>query len=244
MKQKHSIFSRISFACLIATLIFIVLIVVRFALEKYSVYGRAPAAGKIGPLIVAGFFVFSINSLWTGVVGASQRDTKKILPTISLSILSFILFIVTLIVVNQAAYVYHVQNGVVTNYGIFDIPTTRIDSTRSDYLYEQRFLKANTDKIPALIGTHFGFNYVIPGEPTEEYIRIMKITKYPEPGLQKRGRTVLSDTVYFSVKLNEQTYSGFRFDNDYELIPGKWEFELWYKGNKLLSRSFDVYNQR
>jgi hypothetical protein len=184
--------------------------------------------------------ISALISFLTGVIGAFQKNTKKIFPTISLSITGFILFLFLLILLEEAILQYNVKEGTITNYGVFDIPTVQINNKKTKSLFEKRSLVKNTDEIKASIGTRFGFNYVIDGEPNSKSIRIMKIINYPEPGIMKGGKIIDSDTSYFSVFMNSMKYTGYKFNYDYEIIPGVWEIEIWYNQNKLLSKKFDV----
>ena len=38
------------------------------------------------------------------------------------------------------------------------------------------------------------------------------------------------------------TFAGWTFDNQWELIPGEWVFQIYYEGEKLVEKSFTVYN--
>ncbi|MEJ2614662.1 MAG: DUF3859 domain-containing protein, partial [Ignavibacteriaceae bacterium] len=122
-------------------------------------------------------------------------------------------------------------------------PSTRIENGTENILYNQRVLKNNTNEIPAMIGTRFGFNYVIAGEPDGESVSLKKIIRYPKPGLIFNNKTVLADTFNIDVMLNKINYSGFIFEYNGELIPGIWTFEYFYKGRRILQKEFDVKNE-
>jgi hypothetical protein len=240
MPQKHSLYGKISFVALIVGLVIFIFKLADLSISKYSFYDRIPLLDTLsscmGVVLIASLGI----SFLAGLVSMFQKNTNKMLPTISLSVTIAYIFLILLMLVQQATYIYHIEEGIITNYGVFEIPSKKVDSTKTIRLYEERILKANTDEIPASIGTTFGFNYFIRGEPKGESIEIMKITKYPIPGLQRNNKFILSDTIYFSVTLNTLKYSGFSFNRDYELVPGKWEIQMWYKGNKLLFKIFNV----
>ena len=240
---KYSIWGKISFISLILWTFFIVLSIADQAVQNYSFYKEVPQLNTLSTFIVIMMILLGLVCFITGLISVFDKDTKKILPTISLSVIGFMLFLIVLFIIQEASLVYIVKKGVVTNYGIWEIPYKMNHDSSAISLYEQRYLKNNTEDIPASIGTRFGFNYVIDGEPGDEKIQVMKVTKYPEPGLQKKNKLVLADTSYFSVTMNKSRYSGFIFEHDYELLSGKWEFEIWYKEKKLLSKSFNVFYQ-
>ena len=39
---------------------------------------------------------------------------------------------------------------------------------------------------------------------------------------------------------NGPTYMACSFDNKWEAIPGRWNFQVWHKGKKLCEQSFTV----
>lgn len=103
-------------------------------------------------------------------------------------------------------------------------------------------LVAPTTRIEAKLGIHFGMRYRVVGRPSGVSVRLTSITHYPAPGLknplagsvQARGEHSLVATI---AQLN---YSGYVFERDWEVVPGKWTFELWEGDRKLASQAFDV----
>ena len=65
---------------------------------------------------------------------------------------------------------------------------------------------------------------------------------YPEPGMKGPGDQEATPKTFFSrdKKIGETAYAGYGFENDWEIVPGKWTFEVWYAGKKLAEESFTV----
>src|SRR5262245_22068926 len=99
-----------------------------------------------------------------------------------------------------------------------------------------------TTRIEAKIGVHFGLRYRVVGRPNNATVKLTSVTLYPAPGLknpkaashQPRGEHPLFATI------GQINYRGYVFEQDWELVPGKWTFELWDGERKLASQSFDV----
>lgn len=100
-----------------------------------------------------------------------------------------------------------------------------------------------TNAIPMQLGTEFGIEYQINTKPKGRPIDITTVIKFPAPGLiQPRGRTYLTSKETKRVKIGEPHLHGYGFDEDWELVPGEWVFEVWHKKAKLVSKTFTVYD--
>lgn len=190
---------------------------------------------------IGAFLLFAFASVVTAILSLVRKEGYKVLPTISLTTPSISLYFMMIVLVSEDHKQIIVESGSITNFGIFDIPSRKIDSIKVKDLYEYRYLKQNTDSIPATLGLRFGFNYAISGKPEFSYVDISKIIRYPEPGLKRNGKYIHSDSTTTSVQLDKLSYYGFNFEKEYELVAGKWEFEFSYKGTKLFSKVFYVY---
>lgn len=87
-----------------------------------------------------------------------------------------------------------------------------------------------TDQVPASLGQVFGIYYSVEGE---------------DPGTRIRVREVIRNSSSMeSEKTPTLTGAGnilaYEFDEEKELIPGEWQFELWYEDALLASQTFNV----
>jgi len=107
---------------------------------------------------------------------------------------------------------------------------------------EIKFLES-TEKIPAIIGTKFGFIYEIQGEPKRKNIKVKNITIFPAEGLidPKNNKKFAQSIFQNELKMNERHYRGYQFDEEWELVPGEWVFQIWYDDIKLVEKKFIVY---
>jgi len=92
-----------------------------------------------------------------------------------------------------------------------------------------------TETVPARIGVEFGLVYRIVGEPDGAEVTLEFRVNYPEDGLaDPESPTPLRETKYELAKpIGEPIYFGYGFENDWELVPGSWRFEIWHAGRKL-----------
>jgi hypothetical protein len=96
-----------------------------------------------------------------------------------------------------------------------------------------------TTNIPARLGTRFGFHYTIRGTPSNAPILLTMVGEHPPLTNPKTGRTQARDEYELQSWIG-QTYTSFLFEEQWELIPGEWKFEVWHEGKKLCNQSFTV----
>jgi hypothetical protein len=99
-----------------------------------------------------------------------------------------------------------------------------------------------TSRVPAAIGTRFGFRYRLLGVAANEDVELTKLTHFPPPGLvnPKTGRMQTSNTTVLHVKGDASPVTGFHFDEAWEAVPGEWRIELWHAGKKLAEQRYTV----
>lgn len=68
------------------------------------------------------------------------------------------------------------------------------------------------------------------------------MSHYPSPGLRNpaTGKTNIRGEYSEQKKLGTETLQGYGFEEDWELVPGTWTFEIWQDGRKLAEQSFTV----
>ena len=128
------------------------------------------------------------------------------------------------------------------------IYTSRIDKTvdapgavtgRKKMESDIRLVQATTN-IPARRGVEFGFRYRIVG--TGKTVHLKMITHVPPPGMRDpdTGNVTLTDRFYSDHTVGVPQFSAYTFDNDWEIVPGTWIFEIWLDDQKLASQSFEI----
>ena len=105
-------------------------------------------------------------------------------------------------------------------------------------------LVKSTQRIPLMKGAQMYLQYRIWSFPDQlAYVDLRRVLKHPEMTLPDGSTTTGSD---FMVKRKVSSnhvivYTGYGFDDDYELVEGDWTFEIWYKDEKLVEQTFTTY---
>lgn len=100
-------------------------------------------------------------------------------------------------------------------------------------------LLLSTTNVPARIGIRFGFRYEILGTPTNAPIILTMVGKHPPIKNVVTGKTETKDTYQLRSWIGK-TYTSNSLDDESELVPGPWTFEVWHQGRKLCEQSFLV----
>ncbi|MFC1488342.1 DUF3859 domain-containing protein [Thermodesulfobacteriota bacterium] len=147
--------------------------------------------------------------------------------------------------ISAAAEVYGIE---IFDYGIYtavvkkEIKDKNLVGGGFSKIKQIQFIERTT-KIPATQNLTFGFQYLIKGRPQGGKIKIRKTTIFPSAGLKnpKTGKTGYKNEVDLTAKIGEKVCEGYRFDEEWEMVPGNWTIQLWYKDRKLAEENFNVY---
>jgi hypothetical protein len=77
------------------------------------------------------------------------------------------------------------------------------------------------------------------GSPSNAPIVLTMVGEHPPYKNPKTGKTETRDE-YTLQSWIAQTYTSYSLDEEWDLISGKFKFEVWYKGKKLCEQSFMV----
>jgi len=116
------------------------------------------------------------------------------------------------------------------------------------------FLVESTTNIPLKMGTKFGYRYIVTGLEKEERHRIKGtkegvtmlgvVKKYEHPTMKMpSGRSTIGFYQTEPAYIEDGKYKGrtfYTFDYSYELVPGKWTFTLFFSGEELVSKAFQI----
>ena len=136
----------------------------------------------------------------------------------------------------------------ILDYGIYDEKVEEIlkdesvpCGTRGRVRYS---LIEETDRIPAKLGTSFGFRYNLYGVPEKTKLKLKRIFIFPKQGLTDiaKGKTHYNAQLDDELTVRENMEIGYKFEHQWELVPGKWSFQIWYEGKKIAEKSFTVYD--
>jgi len=99
-----------------------------------------------------------------------------------------------------------------------------------------------TDEIPALLGTRFGFHFFINGSPRNENVNLLFRVVSP-PLKSPDEKEISSQEVLLKSKIGAKGYADYAFDDTWELVPGKWVLQLLYEGKVMAEKSFTINEQ-
>jgi len=92
------------------------------------------------------------------------------------------------------------------------------------------------------IGASRHKHYVINSRPQGKPIRVTSVIKFPEAGLQRPGGRLYTESRdTHEVLIGRKALHGYGFDEEWEIVPGIWIFELWYRDARLIKKTFKVY---
>ena len=100
-----------------------------------------------------------------------------------------------------------------------------------------------TSRVPAKLGTTFGFWFLLSGIAEPRSVELTKLVKHPRMKNAKGRDEVQYTTTYTRPVTNGMVFAGaaYRLEQVEELKPGTWTFEIFYHDKKLVSQSFTVY---
>lgn len=99
-----------------------------------------------------------------------------------------------------------------------------------------------TREIPGIQGVNFGFMYRINTSPRGQKLNIRSVIRFPEPGLQNPTGHLYTESIEKrSITVGEHILHGFGFDEAWEILPGEWQFEIWYRDARIIRKTFYVY---
>jgi hypothetical protein len=105
-----------------------------------------------------------------------------------------------------------------------------------------RFVSDSTD-IEGKVGTQFGIEFRIDGAPAGEAVTLHLALTFPAQGIRNpnTGETLHSAKIAFpNMKIGALCLLGYGFDNAWEIVPGVWTEQIWYRDRMLAERSFTV----
>jgi Domain of unknown function (DUF3859) len=146
-----------------------------------------------------------------------------------------------------AAQKAHVDRIEVVSAGLFKSKIARkvaspgsATGTR-DVIASERLLRRTTE-IKARLGVEFGLRYRIVGTPKGATVPVKIVTIYPGEGLHnpKTDKMTQREELNVDRQIGRLPYESYRFDHDWEMVPGVWSFEFTYDGHKLAEQKFTV----
>jgi len=99
-----------------------------------------------------------------------------------------------------------------------------------------------TTTVQAESGIRFGFIYRVVGKPTGQTVQLRMVIIYPPEGVKspQSSTPLQSAERQIAVRIGAIEFSGYTFDDNWELVPGPWKMQLWLGDRKLAEKEFTV----
>lgn len=101
-----------------------------------------------------------------------------------------------------------------------------------------------TDLVEAKPGLAFGINFNLAAPPSVTAVTTVVKIQHPPITNPATGRTVTVDQDTRIDPIGAPTYSAFIFENDWEIVPGPWTFQVFANGKRILEKTFTVTDSR
>ncbi len=139
-----------------------------------------------------------------------------------------------------------IQGTEVVGFGIFEPGSSRRsmgfgrNHTAMDMVGAVKFTES-TSTVPGVLGKNFGFKYRINSTPRGGKMRVTTVITFPAGGLVRpNGKVYQQSRDISEITIGKTEFSGFGFDEHWEIVPGEWKFEIWHGRAKLVQKTFTV----
>lgn len=126
-----------------------------------------------------------------------------------------------------------IKSGIVTNTYVRSEPNAQTTTGILRFVSDIRVIE-ETVRIPLQKNIRFGMEYRFANLPVGE--RVLQTITHPV--MIKPDGSISTGSRREKVPGSSFSYI---LDHDYELVAGKWQFEYWYKGEKLCGQTFELY---
>jgi len=146
---------------------------------------------------------------------------------------------------SQPAKVEKIQT---LDYGIYEVlgPSRTVNAPetalgKATAVKDFKLLKA-TRTIRAKLGSSFGYRYAIIGEPKGKRVALKFVMIFPSKGLLNPHTQKVNNRGELTLKraIGKDHFDIYSFDEEWEMVPGNWTFEIWRENQKLSEQTFKV----
>jgi len=121
--------------------------------------------------------------------------------------------------------------------GLLDGP--RLWDGKTNGVIEAKLLKSTTD-IKAAIGISFGIRVKLTGEPKDAEVTCGFRWLHPRMIDIPSGLSSEVDQWESQPRIGHPRYTGYTFDSQWELVPGKWTIQVLFAKKVLAEKTFNV----
>jgi len=98
-----------------------------------------------------------------------------------------------------------------------------------------------TTKVPAQIGTSFGFRVAYHGRNAGALVHCTAKCLHPELTDPASGRSSEVEQFDASSVSGREEYVGYTLDKAWKLVPGEWKMQLWVGSKLIVEKTFTLY---
>lgn len=98
-----------------------------------------------------------------------------------------------------------------------------------------------TTRVPARIGTNFGFRFELNGQTGGRYIKYVRIIKTPRLTNPNNGKTTEVFEDIISAPAGRVLFAGYMFEYEWELVPGEYTIQVLHDNKVLVEKTFHIY---
>lgn len=142
-------------------------------------------------------------------------------------------------------------SGKILDYGIvqskaelkYEIPGS---GGENGIIVDKPEIAQTTTKIPMKKGTKFGYQWQMTGFLTDQPVEITYRYKHPPMAGSDGKRTQGFDRPITVEPENGkiESFDGYEFSEDYELVPGNWTLSIVYQGKVIVTKTFQVVGSK
>ncbi len=127
-------------------------------------------------------------------------------------------------------------------FGIFKKTSSLDSDTRSGrrHVAEAVFVEFTT-KVPAQIGTSFGFRVGYHGRTAGALVHCTAKCLHPKLTDSTSGRSSEVEQFDASSLSGREEYIGYTLNKSWELVPGEWKIQLWVGPKLIVEKTFTLY---
>jgi len=145
-----------------------------------------------------------------------------------------------------AAQADRIDGADITKFGPYEYKVTNTESVRGTAAgtlksVDYKFV-SQTTSIPARRGVGFGIEYRLLGAPKAATVPLRSVTIFPAGGLRnpKTGETFERNEYIEEKAIGALLLKGYTLDEDWEVVPGTWTFQVWFGDQLLAEKSFTL----
>jgi hypothetical protein len=147
-----------------------------------------------------------------------------------------------------AAQADRIDGADITQFGVYEYKVTgtqELGGTAAGTLKSVDYtFVSKTTSIPARRGVGFGIEYRVRGAPKDAKVPLRSVTIFPAGGLRNpKGETVLRNEYIEEKAIGALLLKGYTLDDDWEVVPGTWTFQVWFGDQMLAEKIFTVTAQ-